>query len=40
MVQDEGAALFKKLEDDRGAPLTVLTPEVGGWVAWYPFRLL
>jgi hypothetical protein len=28
MVQDEGAALFKKLEDDRGAPLTVLTPEV------------
>jgi translation initiation factor 2 subunit 1 len=27
MVQDDGAAIFKKLEEDRG-PLTVLTPQV------------
>lgn len=29
MVQDDGAAIFKKLEEDKG-PLTVLTPQVGG----------
>ena len=28
MVQDEGAAIFKKLEDDRGSPLPTLTPSV------------
>lgn len=27
MVQDDGEAMFKKLEEDRG-PLTVLTPQV------------
>lgn len=27
MVQDDGAAIFKKLEEERGA-LTVLTPQV------------
>jgi translation initiation factor 2 alpha subunit (eIF-2alpha) len=28
MVQDEGEAIFKKLEDDRGSPLPTLTPAV------------
>jgi len=28
MVQDEGAAIFKKLEDDRGSPVPTLTPAV------------
>jgi translation initiation factor 2 subunit 1 len=28
MTQDEGDAIFKKLEEDRGEPLSILTPEV------------
>lgn len=29
MVSDDGGAVFKRLEDAAGAPLEVLTPEVG-----------
>lgn len=28
MVTDDGDAIFKKLEHDRGEPLSVLTPQV------------
>ncbi len=35
MVTDEGDAIFKKLEEEKGAAATaLLTPEVSGLVCW------
>ena len=29
-MSDDGEAIFQRLEEDKGAPIEILTPEVGG----------